>query len=339
MNELYDVLEICLQEIEKGTDLETVLSQHPEFADELRPILETSIQAILLADLGPSADVERRGRARVMQQAAQMREAQARPSRRIWSVPLRRALVSMAVIAVLFISSTNLVRASSTTIPGDNLYPVKRTWEDVSVLLTFDNQAREALEVEHENERLHELNDLFAEGRSAKVNFAGTVTNQNGDLWLVSTIPVLVSAQTQFATQPVTVGNAIRVRGYTRADGTVLAESVDLLPAGMPLPTMNDNRGPENEQENSGTGQTVGEDGSGKGSGDEMPTLEATKPSHEGSDVQDSSKDSGSDSGVSSNDGENRDHQENDNSGSNTNDNTHEEDSKDSNNTSAGGDD
>jgi hypothetical protein len=34
-----------------------------------------------------------------------------------------------------FVSGTGLVRAA-TTLPGDNLYPVKRTWEDVLVLLT-----------------------------------------------------------------------------------------------------------------------------------------------------------------------------------------------------------
>ena len=216
MNELYDILELCLQEIEKGTDIETVISRYPKHADELRPILETSVQAISLAPLDPSPDVERRGRAKVLQQAAMLRETQTQPSRRLWSVPLRRALVTLTVLGVLFISSTRLVQAASTTLPGDNLYPVKRTWEDVRVLFTFDNQAREALEVEQENERLYELNDLFTEGRSAKVDFAGTVMSQNGDLWEVAKIPVLISAQTELATQPVLVGNAVRVRGYTQ---------------------------------------------------------------------------------------------------------------------------
>jgi len=281
MNELYDVLELCLQEIEKGTDVETVLSRYPKHADELRPLLETSVQAIRLANLGPSPEVERRGRAKVLQQAALMREAQApsQASRRLWSVPLRRALVTLAVIGVLFISSTRLVQAASTTLPGDNLYPVKRTWEDMRVLFTFDNQAREALEVEHENERLDELNNLFTEGRSAPVDFAGTVMSQNGDLWEVATIPVLISAQTEMRTQPVLVGNAVRVKGYTQQGGTVMAERVDLLPAGMPLPEADDDHAPaagqdqpEGEQQ-----QRSGDDNSGEGSEDGAPKPEPTK--------------------------------------------------------------
>src|SRR5512133_721983 len=198
---LYDVLEICLQEMENGADLDAILRRYPEYADELRPILETSVEAKSLAVPDPSTEVVRRSRTKVLQQAAQMREAQVRPSRRMWSVPLRRALVSLAVIAILFIGTNGLVHAASTTLPGDNLYPVKRTWEDVSVLLTLNTKARMALEVDHENERLDELNNLFAERRSASVDFAGTITSQNGDLWLVSKIPVLISAQTDLGTQ------------------------------------------------------------------------------------------------------------------------------------------
>jgi len=330
MNDLYDVLELCLQEIEKGTEVETVLSRYPNHAEELRPILVTSVQAIQLAPPGPSPEVERRGRAKVLQQAAQMREAKATPSRRIWSVPLRRALVSLAMIGVLFISSTNLVRASTTTIPGDNLYPVKRTWEDVRVLLTFDNQAREELEVEHENERLEEVGDLFAKGRSARVDFVGTVTSQNGNLWLVSKIPVLITAQTNLAGLSVPVGNAIRVRGFTQADGTVLAEVVDLLPAGNPLPTLNEDKASEIEQEKSQSGQTVGEDHSGKGSDDEISNPEATNPAHERSDSQ-----------VSSDDGEDNKHNGNDNNGNNNNNNNnnHEDDNGNDDGGSDGGDD
>jgi hypothetical protein len=160
--------------------------------------------------------------------------------------------VSLAVIVALFVSSTNLVRAATTTLPGDNLYPVKRTWEDVLVLFTFNMQARQQLEVEHENERLEELYELFAEGRLAKVDFAGTVTRQNGDLWLVSKVPVVISAGTDLRDLPILTGDAVRVRGVTQADGTVLAERVERLSEGTPLPVVDDDDSLENESELSG---------------------------------------------------------------------------------------
>jgi hypothetical protein len=193
MNNLYEILEICLQEIENGADVDTVLFRYPAYAEELRPILETSRKAKELTTPAPSSEIVRRNRAKVLQRAAQMREANAQSSRRVWSVPLRRMLVSLAVIVVLFMSSTGLVRAASITLPGDNLYPVKRTWEDVLVLFTFDAQSRQELEVEYENERLDELKELFTRGRSVEVEFAGIVTRLNGDLWLVAGIPVAIS--------------------------------------------------------------------------------------------------------------------------------------------------
>jgi hypothetical protein len=176
----------------------------------------------------------------------------------------------MFVVAALFVSSTNLVRAASTTVPGDNLYPVKRTWEDVLVLFTFDMQAREALEVAHENERLEELYEVFADGRSVEVDFAGVVTRQNGDLWLVSKIPVVISTQTDIRAQSVAVGDAVRVRGVTQADGTVLAERVDALAAGVPLPEVDDDDAPETEQEGSENENESVDDRSGEGSGGEL---------------------------------------------------------------------
>ena len=240
MTDLYDALEMCLKEIEQGADVDTVLFRHPELADELRPILETSVKAKAMAVPAPSQEVLRRNRAKLLQHASELRERKAAPaSRRIWSVPLRRALVTFMVIAMLFVSGTGLVRASSSTLPGDNLYPVKRTWESLSLVFTFDAEKREALEFEHENERLEELRELLTSGRSARVDFAGYVTRQSGTEWRVSGITVFLSADTRQPDQPVAVGDAVRVRGQTQ-NGGVAAERIELLPPGSRLPEVED---------------------------------------------------------------------------------------------------
>ena len=286
MSDLYEILEICLQEVGNGADLESVLSHYPAHARELRPILETAVKAIKVGGPDPSSEVIRRNRARVLQHAAQIRESQVQTkARRLWTVPLRRALVTLIVIGVLFITSTKLVSAASTTLPGDNLYPVKRTWEDVLLLFTFNTQSREALEVEHENERLHELNELFAQGRSVRVDFSGLVTRQNANLWLVSGIPVAVSSQTNLPTQPIVVGSAIHVVGVTQNDGAVLAQQIELLPAGVPLPEVNDDDSFELEQDHSGDSSQSVEDNSGEGS-EETPTSEPESNSGSSSEIE-----------------------------------------------------
>lgn len=307
MSNLYEVLEICLQDIERGESIETVLFRYPEYADELRPILEGSINARSMAITAPSAEVLQRNRARVLQHAAQMREAQAKSSsRRIWFASLRRVAVTLAVVAMLFISGTGLVRAASTTVPGDNLYPVKRTWEDVLVLFTFNLQQREALEIEHENERLYELREVFAAGRSAEVEFSGVATSQNGNEWIIAGIRVVISGQTEVRDGPLAIGSAVRVKGRTQSDGLVLAERVRLLAPDEELPDEAEIEREGHESEND-----QGEDNSGKGSGDEN----SNDGENFGSGSESESKDESSNSGSESdNSGSGSDENNNDNS-------------------------
>ena len=304
MNNLYEALEICLQDIEQGAEIETVLFGYPDLADELRPILEASVNAKSMAVLTPSAEVIRRNRATLLQQAAEMREAKGQPaSRRTWFASLRRVAVMLVVVAILFASGTGLVRAASTTLPGDNLYPVKRTWEDVLLLFTFNLQQRDALEIEQETKRLAELNELFAKGRSAEVDFAGLVTLKNGTEWRVAGFPVVISPETEMPDQPVMVGDAVRVRGVTRGDGIVLAERIRLLPPSANLPDVEDDSEVENEN-NEGPNQQ-NEDNSGPGSTGDSPEVEEI----ETPEFESENSGSGSDSNNNDNTG-------NDNSGS-----------------------
>ncbi len=248
MNKYYEALELCLKEIEQGADIETALFQYPELAAELRPILEASAKARGMAVSAPSQEAIVRNRAKLLQYASEMREEKGMlVSRRIWSVPLRRALVTLMVVTMLFASGTGLVRASSNTLPGDNLYPVKRTWEDVLLFFTFNASDREALELEHESERLDELHELFAEGRSAEVDFAGYVSRQTGTEWRISGITVILLPETRLPEQ-VTVGDAVRVQGRIQG-GSVVAMWIELLPAGSRLPEVEDNELDVNEKD------------------------------------------------------------------------------------------
>jgi hypothetical protein len=210
-----------------------------------------------------------------MQRAAQLREAKTKSSR-LWFVSLRRMAVTLAVVAILFVSGTGLVRAASDTLPGDNLYPVKRTWEDVLLLFTFNVQQRASLEVEHENERLHELKELFAEGRSAEVDFAGTVTSQSGNELIVSGVRVMISSQTRIPEDPILAGSAVRVRGVTQGQDTVIAERIQLLSPDDQLPDIEYEH--EGKEDNSNEGSShQEEDNSGPGSGNEDPRIEESQ--------------------------------------------------------------
>lgn len=235
MNEnLYDDLEVCLQALETGADIESVLKRYPHMADELRPILEISLQAKSLATASVPEDAMQRGRARVLQHAARMRESARSPHRPIFSLPRLAASLVLALIFIL--GGTGLVRASNGALPGDNLYPIKRTWEDMRLLLVFNPEGREELEDEFKQKRLYEINELLAEGRHVRITFAGLVTEQNGEQWVVAGIPVRITPDSKLPVEPVTVGASILVEGRTNAQGFVEADRIEILKLGPPLP-------------------------------------------------------------------------------------------------------
>ena len=239
MNErLYEALEVCLNALETGADIEAVLNLYPQFADELRPILEASIQARSLALPAVPEAAKRRGRARVLGRAAEMRKAAPKP-RRHWSVfAFPRLAASLAIALIFLLSGTGLVSASNGALPGDNLYSVKRSWEDLRLFFMFSPEQRVGLESEFEQERLDEISELLAKGRKETIAFAGLVTAQNSQEWQVSGITVMLTPSSHMPADAVSVGAPVMVIGHTNAQGFVEVDTLEPLGSGVSLPPL-----------------------------------------------------------------------------------------------------
>jgi hypothetical protein len=238
MNEkLYEALEVCLNALETGADLGSVLKRFPDLQNELRPLLEAAQNAKLLAISEVPEKALRGGKMRVLGHAAEMRKS-APKRRRRWSMfAFPRLATSLAIALILLLSGTGLVSASNGALPGDSLYPVKRTWEDVRLMLVVNPASREHLEDQYEQERLHEVDELLVEKRPETISFTGVVTDQVGDQWTVSGISVQITANSRLPLVPVMVGSSILVRGRTNVQGFVEAERVTFLGSDLVLPT------------------------------------------------------------------------------------------------------
>ena len=237
-NQLYDALEICLHALKNGASIDSVLARYPEQASKLRPILEASQRAREITVPRPSADVLRRRRAQLLQRASEMREARRKPAWRQSVIPFFQRLAFALTMAVVFLmSGTGLVQASSSALPGEDLYPVKRTWEDVRLLFVFTPGIREAISGQYEQERLDEVSELLREGRVVSITFTGLVTaDQDGNL-LVSGVPVAVTSKTEYLGDQLAPGTAVTVTGQTDSVGHVTAMSLQVLPSGAFVPT------------------------------------------------------------------------------------------------------
>ena len=234
---LYDALEICLQALDHGADLESCLALFPALTDDLRPLLTTALQARAEEAVEVPADAARRGKARVLQAAAEMREQAAAkpalPALRRWQNGLvgtrifRLVITTVAMLAFLLTGGTGLVSASSSALPGDHLYPVKRSWEDVRLFLVFNPNDRLQLEQEFEQERFQEIEELYTAKRVAKVNFQGQLqTRSNGD-WVVGGLDVSVNGN---VTPEAGIVPGVTVQVIGEADnGVIKAEQIILI--------------------------------------------------------------------------------------------------------------
>jgi hypothetical protein len=190
-------------------------------------------------------DVVRRGRARLLQAAAEMREQKkVAPALPFWRRNgvfgarfTRLAISSLAMITFLLTGGTGLVNASNGALPGDKLYPVKRSWEDVRLVFVIDKNAKEALEHEFDHERVQEIEELYSAKRIAEVNFQGVVQQLNDKTWVIDGLNIKIEDQTLFSGD-ILPGAMVQVIGETD-DGHIKAQRIILLatPGVTPSPT------------------------------------------------------------------------------------------------------
>lgn len=224
---LEDALQVCLEALQDGTDLEACLALYPDLAEDLQPLLEAAQQAQATPSL-PTAAAMSRSRARFLARAEALR---ARRSGRLsaflplFQQALRPALAAalMAIVGVFL--GTRLMSAAAAALPGDTLYPLKRAQETVRISLARDPIEKRQVEEEANRRRAEEVQALLDAGEVREVVFEGLVEAQEPGRWRVAGIPVVLRAETEVVGK-VQVGQVARVEGQTRPDGTVLARRI-----------------------------------------------------------------------------------------------------------------
>jgi hypothetical protein len=240
---LSDALEICLQHMQDGEPLESTLARYPDLAGQLRPLLETAARAHCTGRESLSQAALLRQRSLGLTLAADLRHGMSRRSlfRRFW----RPVVTFLSVAAFLLLSSNGLLLASAHSIPGDTLYPLKRSVESTQLRLVSDSTQRHDLERTFSERRVDETRSLITNKRVENVEFTGVVSIQSANKWLVSNIPVIITSQTDIDAG-IRIGDDIEVDGATNTAGDVKAirlsfasnpDTDDLYPGVTPTPT------------------------------------------------------------------------------------------------------
>lgn len=172
------LLERCLQEVAHTGDVESVLRHYPRHADHLRPLLEMALATShTYADVPEPPGGLAAGRRWLLDTAAQQREraratktpnTDIRKERKPKMKLLFATRLISAILAVAMGTAAvggGVTWAASDSLPGETLYPVKLTSENVRLSLASTPQNQVELALQFAGERVAEMAALVDEGQ------------------------------------------------------------------------------------------------------------------------------------------------------------------------------
>jgi hypothetical protein len=153
--QIADELNACFESILAGGDsVESCLASYPQHAAELGPLLETMKAARAASSLSP--DPSFRARARYEFRSALYERTSPKKSLALTWRWRWATIVSIAGMFALT-SAGGVVAASSGSMPGQTLYQVKRTIENVQITITPTQSARARLYATLADRRIGEI--------------------------------------------------------------------------------------------------------------------------------------------------------------------------------------
>ncbi len=175
-NEIEKILDECLERIFAGATIEACLREHPEHADELKPLLETVMGVTEAVDVSPRPEFREQA-ARDFQAAVR----DTKPARSGGFFSLHRwAVGAMSAVLVVLLAGGGTVAAASNSLPDSPLYSVKLATESVRVAFAFSDEHKAELYAEFANKRVDEIVTMAEAGNIEALNRA--TDNLNGHL-------------------------------------------------------------------------------------------------------------------------------------------------------------
>jgi hypothetical protein len=152
MSERFEhILNECIDRVLQGESVGQCLERYPEHAVQLEPLLRVVIAVQRTSAVEPRAEFKAQARYQ-MDSLLHAKGGKAGPRR----LPLVSWVPRWAVV----------VAASSSSLPGDTLYPVKTATERVWLSMTFSDTAKAKLQARFAGRRVAEMARMAEQGRT-----------------------------------------------------------------------------------------------------------------------------------------------------------------------------
>ncbi len=243
-------LEESITLLRSGSSVEECLQRFPQYAGELRPLLETAAAISAVRLPAPSPEVMRRSRERMFREADKQFAQQAVPispfSRyvgRFFNLLTGKETLNMktttrlaftvAILALFIVSGLGVNLVSANALPGDALYPAKRFFEKARLTFTVNPQTRVQVERQLQERRREEVRTVLEMQRQVDVEFSGELMAFDNETWTVGGFTLQLNARTEIQGAP-QIGVMVSARAAVGKDGVLQAESLVVSPLNQP---------------------------------------------------------------------------------------------------------
>jgi hypothetical protein len=203
---LDDIFDECYERIRSGESLESCLRSYPQYRSQLDPLLRTTFDIGRRASyIQPRPEFRHWARVRI-ESVQQYPRRTEKAETRLSSAWLRHGwalVVTAGIIVILTTGST--MAASSQSLPGEPLYPVKLATEQVQRTLTVTPDRKAEFETNVANTRADELQALATTGKTEEVSQAAARYDDQFDRAVQAIVAVGGTAQESPYVPPPTV--------------------------------------------------------------------------------------------------------------------------------------
>ena len=214
-----DILNTCLDRITlKGDTIEQCLESYPEQAVELEPLLRAALSIKEVSSIEPRPEFWQAAKARLLSALAAKEKKRERRLLPLWSWQWRWA-VAVAMILALFLAGGGTVMASSDSLPGDLLYPVKTATEKVRAFFTFGDEAKANLHMKFAERRVKEIESLAEGGRDISESVLKVMHDETD--WVIRLLDRNESLRKRLA---------VKLQGLTSDQKEVLRSLIETAP-------------------------------------------------------------------------------------------------------------
>ena len=220
--EFDNIFNECLEHLLTGQEtIEQCLQRYPEYAKELEPLLRTVVLMHKVADVKPTDEFRARS---MYQMQLKMAQSGSTEKRRARVVP--RWAIAACTAMLVFVLGGSAVLASQNVMPGNLLYAVKLTTENLQVRLAGSTDSKTEQYIAMANARISEMSWMVNNNKTQ--NLQAAAQRLNNYYSSIGELAMTGGTKTAFSSAAVPAGS-LATPSATTTIGTTAVPTITTL--------------------------------------------------------------------------------------------------------------